>query len=159
MRSAIVVLWLVLAACSPQSAAKAGTVPDLDGVFEFTSLTIVNDAGDRLEFDVYLAREFEQQRRGLMFVRDMPETTGMLFIYDGDEFHSMWMKNTFISLDMVFVRSDGSVSSIITDTTPRTLNSHRSKEPVRYVLELNAGVTRRMNIGQDSRLLWGGHEQ
>lgn len=159
MRGAIVVLWLALAACSPQSAAKAGTVPDLDGVFDFASLTIVNDAGDRLEFDVYLAREFEQHRRGLMFVRDMPETTGMLFIYDEDEFHSMWMKNTFIPLDMIFVRSDGTVSSIITDTTPRTLNSHSSKEPVRYVLELNAGVTRRMNIGQDSRLLWDDHEQ
>jgi hypothetical protein len=67
----------------------------------------------------------------------------------------MWMKNTFIPLDMIFARSDGTVSSIISNTTPRTLKSNRSTEPVRYVLELNAGIARRMGIGQASRLIWG----
>ena len=78
----------------------------------------------------------------------------MLFIYESDEYHSMWMKNTFISLDMVFARSDGTVSSIIRDTVPQTLTSQVSTEPVRYVLELNAGTTRRLNIGVKSQLLW-----
>jgi hypothetical protein len=89
-----------------------------------------------------------------MFVRSMPETTGMLFVYKQDDFHSMWMKNTFIPLDMIFARSDGSVSSVISNTTPLTLVSNQSREPVRYVLELNAGVARRMGIGQSSRLIW-----
>ncbi len=155
MRGLIVLVCLSLAACSPQPATQQGTVPELDGAFEFALLEIVNDNGESLEFDVYLAQKFEQQRRGLMFVRNMPERTGMLFIYDEDEIRSMWMKNTYIPLDIVFARSDGSVSSINHDTVPLTLNSQASTEPVRYVLELNGGTARRLGIGRNSRLIWG----
>ena len=155
MRTAIALLCLSFVACSPQPAVKAGTMPDLDGKFEFATLELINDAGDRLEFDVYLAESFDQQRRGLMFVRTMPETTGMLFIYPDDAIRSIWMKNTYIPLDIVFARSDGRVSSINRDAAPLTLTSRTSNEPVRYVLELNAGTARRLDIGTRSRLLWG----
>lgn len=155
MRGLVVLTCLSVVACSPQPATQQGTVPELDGAFEFTQLEIINDDGERLEFDVYLAQKFEQQRRGLMFVRNMPERTGMLFIYDQDEVHSMWMKNTYIPLDMVFARSDGTISSIVHDTVPLTLKSQASTEPVRYVLELNAGTARRFGIGQNSKLIWG----
>ncbi|MCO4811504.1 MAG: DUF192 domain-containing protein [Gammaproteobacteria bacterium] len=154
MRIIAALLSLGLAACSPQPSVKMGTMPDLDGSFDFAELEIINDAGDSLRFDIYLAESPEQQRRGLMFVRSMPDTTGMLFVYEADDFHSMWMKNTFIPLDMIFARSDGSVSSVISNTTPLTLNSNQSREPVSYVLELNAGIARRMGIGQASRLIW-----
>jgi len=146
--------YLGLAACSPQPAAQQGTVSELDGAFEFTTLELVNDAGELLTFDVYLAQDFEQQRRGLMFVRNMPERTGMLFIYENDDIRSMWMKNTYIPLDMVFMRSNGSVSSVIHRAEPHTLLSRASIEPVRYVLELNAGTARRMGIGSRSRIIW-----
>ena len=154
MRLLIACTIMALAACSPQPAVTTGTVPDLDGVFEFSSLEIVNDRGETLEFDVYLATTPEQQRRGLMFIRELPPRTGMLFVYDRDGYHSMWMKNTYIPLDMIFARGDGTVSSIIADTVPQTLDSQGSKEPVRYVLELNAGTARRLAIGTRSRLLW-----
>ena len=154
MRPLIALLCLAAAACSPQPAVKAGTMPELDGQFEFAALTVVNDSGENLVFDVYLAKSFEQQRRGLMFVRDMPDTTGMLFIYDDDAVRSIWMKNTYIPLDIVFARNDGGISSIDANATPLTLTSRASGEPVRYVLELNAGTTRRMNIGRQSRLVW-----
>jgi len=153
VRILIAITCLALAACSPQPPAKQGTVHELDGAFEFGTLEIVNDAGEQLVFDIYLARNFEQQRRGLMFVRSMPERTGMLFIYDTDEVHSMWMKNTYIALDMIFLRSDGSVSSAIHRTEPHTLVSRASIEPVRYVLELNAGIARRLDIGDRSRII------
>lgn len=155
MRGLLFFACLSVAACSPQPATQQGTVPELDGAFEFTRLEIINDSGERLEFDVYLAQKFEQKRRGLMFVRNMPERTGMLFIYDQDEIHSMWMKNTYIPLDMVFARGDGTVSSIIHDTVPLTLSSNASTEPVRYVLELNGGTARRLGIGRNSSLIWG----
>lgn len=154
MRMAALVSVIALAACSPQPAVVEGTVPELDGVFNFDTLRIVNDAGETHTFDVYLATDFEQQRRGLMYVRHMPETTGMLFIYDDESIRSMWMKNTYIPLDMVFARSDGSVTNVITDTVPRTLTSHVSSEPALYVLELNGGTARRLGIGTRSRLLW-----
>ena len=155
MRALLVILGLALAGCSPQPAVEAGTVPELNGVFEFDSLVIVNDVGESLDFDIYLALNPEQHRRGLMFVRHLPERTGMLFVYDDDGYHSMWMKNTYIPLDMIFARSDGSISSVITDTVPQTLNSIAAVEPVRYVLELNAGTTRLLQIGTSSRILWG----
>ena len=154
MRPIVVLTSLVLAACSPQPATSQGTMPELDGVFEFAQLEIVNDAGEHLMFDVYLAKTDEQRSRGLMFVRNMPERTGMLFIYDQDDIRSMWMKNTYIPLDMAFVLSDGSISSVIPDTVPLTLESQASREPVRYVLELNAGAARKLGISPKSRLLW-----
>ncbi len=154
MRTWLFVLVFSLTACSPPATApRSGTVPDLDKTFGFDTLTVINDRGEELEFDIYLAADFEQQRRGLMFVRDMPERTGMLFIYDGEETRSMWMKNTYISLDMVFARGDGSVVNVVTDTVPQSLNSHRSTAPARYVLELNAGTTRRLGIGTNSRII------
>ena len=119
---------------------------------------VVNDDGARHEFDIYLALEFEQQRRGLMFVRNLPLKTGMLFVYDGDEQRSMWMKNTYISLDIVFARADGSVSSVVHNTEPLSLRSLASVEPVKYVLELNAGVARRFKIDTGSRLIWNAEE-
>jgi uncharacterized membrane protein (UPF0127 family) len=89
-----------------------------------------------------------------MFVRNMPETTGMLFIYEADGLLSMWMKNTFIPLDILFVRSDGTVSSIGYDAEPQSLQSIAALEPVRYVLELNAGIAEKYSIDQYSRLDW-----
>ena len=158
MRLLIALSIFAIAACSPQPAVEAGTVPELDGIFEFSSLEVVNDRGETLQFDVYLATTPELQRRGLMYVRELPARTGMLFVYDRDAYHSMWMKNTYIPLDMIFFRSDGTVSSVIADTVPQTLESQAAKEPVRYVLELNAGTARRLSIGSQSRLLWPGDE-
>lgn len=159
MRTLSAVLVLALAACSPQPAVETGTVPELDGAFGFGSLVVVDDQGESHDFDVYLATTPAQQRRGLMFVRQMPESTGMLFVYDGDGHRSMWMKNTYIPLDMIFARADGSVSSVITNTVPQTLKSHASVEPVTYVLELNAGTTRRLGIGNKSKIIWRPPEQ
>ena len=153
MRTLALLACLALAACSPQPAAQQGTMPDLDGAFDFTELEIVNDAGERLLFGVYIAQDFEQRRRGLMFVRSMPERTGMLFVYESDDMHSMWMKNTYIPLDIIFARSDGTVSSVIHRAEPHTLASRGSIEPVRYVLELNAGTARRLGIGGHSRII------
>ena len=150
---AIAVL-LGLASCnSPAETAVAG-VASLESEFERGTVVIESDDGLRHELDVYLAISAEQQRRGLMFVRKMPADTGMLFIYEDSDFHSMWMKNTYISLDMIFAREDGAVSSVIHDTQPLTLTSQGSIEAVNFVLELNAGTARRLSIGSKSRLEW-----
>ena len=144
---------LLMIACSPQPATRTGPIPELNDIFDFDVLEVVADDGKRVKLDVYVAMDFEQQRRGLMFVRSMPERTGMLFVYDTEDIRSMWMKNTYIPLDMVFARADGSVVNVVTDTVPQTLSSHRSTAPARYVLELNAGTARRLAIGTGSRIL------
>ena len=140
---------------APAETASAG-VTSLDGDFDRGTLFVESDDGVRHKLDIYLAINFDQQRRGLMFVRKMPENTGMLFIYEDSGVHSMWMKNTYIPLDMVFARADGTVSSVIHDTQPLSLTSQGSVEAVNYVLELNAGTARRLGIGKNSRLILEG---
>ena len=156
MKAPLLATILLLVACTPQAASESGQpgpVPELDDHFGLGELTVVGDDGTAHEFRVYLATEFEQQRRGLMFVRELPPDVGMLFIYDSDAIRSMWMKNTYIPLDMVFARSDGTVINVVSNTVPQTLNSHASSEPARFVLELNAGTARKLGIGKRSRLV------
>jgi uncharacterized membrane protein (UPF0127 family) len=157
MKSLLLAMMLSLVACTPQATSETGQpgpVPELDDHFGLGELTVVTDDGASHEFRVYLATRFEQQRRGLMFVRELPPDAGMLFIYEDDNVRSMWMKNTYIPLDMVFARADGSVTNVVSDTVPQTLDSHLSTEPARYVLELNAGTARKLGIGKRSRLVW-----
>lgn len=150
----IVAIIPLLAGCSPQPEARTPQGTGLDAMFERDDLVVVSKDGSRHQFVVYLATNTDQQRRGLMFVRELPERTGMLFVYDGEATRSMWMKNTFIPLDIVFARRDGTVSSVIHDAEPLSLRSLASVEPVRFVLELNAGASRRYNISAGSRLIW-----
>ena len=145
--------WLALLAIA--LAAPAVADDDLDTAFNRDVLIIEASAHACHRFDVYLALSQPQHARGLMFVRDLPATTGMLFVYEGANYLSMWMKNTYISLDIVFARSDGRVSSIAHDTEPLSLRSIAATEPVTYVLELNAGTAERLFIDENSRLLWG----
>lgn len=105
-------------------------------------------------FDIFLAISPQQQRRGLMFVRELPEWTGMLFVYADEGYRSMWMRNTYIPLDIVFARLDGSVTNVARDTVPLSERSISSTEPAAFVLELNAGTTLRLAIDEDSRLVW-----
>lgn len=149
---------LLLLACKQPAAVEQSNDSSLEGFFEQSTLVIQADDGKQHRFDVYMATKFEQQRRGLMFVRKLPDDTGMLFVYEDDAMHSMWMKNTYIPLDMLFIRHDGTVSSVIRETQPLSLESRGSVEPVRYVLELNGGVTRRLHIGDGSRMIWEGQD-
>jgi uncharacterized membrane protein (UPF0127 family) len=125
----------------------------LDSRFEKDVLIIEASEHACHRFDIYVAVSAEQRSRGLMFVREMSPSTGMLFVYTNEPV-SMWMKNTYISLDMVFIRADGTVSSVIRNTEPQSLKSLRSIEPVAFVLELNAGVTERLGIDENSRIFW-----
>jgi len=152
MRIRSLFLWLVLIAAPASAQADEPQVP-LEEAFAQTVLVVVATRFACHRLDIYIAETREQTRRGLMFVRELPPMTGMLFIYDRDAYHSMWMKNTFIPLDMLFIRADGSVSSIVRDTEPRSEKSISSIEPVRFVLELNAGTSERLGIDTESYLV------
>jgi uncharacterized membrane protein (UPF0127 family) len=145
--------WLSLLVVSMLPAA-ASADEELDRAFEKDVLVIVADAPVCYRFDVYLALNRQQQRRGLMFVRHLEPWTGMLFVYPTENIYSMWMKNTFIPLDMVFARRDGTVASVARNTVPKSLESISSTEPVSFVLELNAGTTERLSIDVGSQLIW-----
>ena len=151
------ILWIAflsITACKETQSNGARSDDTLAATFQRDELTIRNGDGNEIAFDVYLAVDFEQQRRGLMFVRSLPERTGMLFVYDEADFRSMWMKNTYLSLDLIFARGDGTVSSIVYGAEPLSLESRASTEPVNFVLELPAGSAHRHNIRPGSRIIW-----
>ena len=88
--------------------------------------------------DAQVASTIEQRSTGLMFRRDMPQSEGMLFVFEQATVQCFWMKNTLLPLTAAFVANDGTIVNLA-DMKPRTTESHCSKEPVRYVLEMNQG--------------------
>lgn len=128
----------------------------LDRDFPVSSIVIAASGGACYRFDVYIAETSAQSRRGLMHVRHLGARTGMLFVYRDDAVRSMWMKNTLIPLDILFIFEDGVIESIATDTEPLSLASVASGEPVRYVLELNAGTAARLGIRPGDTMFWAG---
>jgi len=129
-------------------AAKADD--NLASSFNSSTIIIAATEDACYRFDVYLATSKEQQLRGLMHVRHLPEFAGMLFVYPSPDMRSMWMKNTYLSLDILFIREDGTISNIAANTEPLSLQPIGSTEPVSYVLELNAGVSAKLHIDTDS---------
>lgn len=97
-------------------------------------------------FNVELATTPEAQAQGLMKRTAMAEDTGMLFVFDEEQERWFWMKDTYLPLDMLFIRSDGRISSIHEDAIPGDLNSIYSGGPVMAVLEVNAGTVQRLSI-------------
>jgi len=144
----------IVAAALLLAVTAAAQDSDLDAAFEKDVLIVHASEHACYRLDIYLALTGPQRTRGLMQVRNLPQTTGMLFVYESDGYISIWMKNTYIPLDIVFARADGSVSSIEHNTEPLSLRSIVAIEPVRFVLELNAGVAKTLSIDENSRLEW-----
>ncbi len=97
-------------------------------------------------YNIELAVSGKQRTRGLMFRKQMPQDYGMLFDFDRTQKVMMWMKNTFLPLDMIFMRVDGTIAHIVENTTPHSLAIISSRFPVRFVLELNAGEVARTGM-------------
>jgi uncharacterized membrane protein (UPF0127 family) len=131
-----------------QEAEPTGPQP----VLPRERLFIVTKDGKRHEFDVEMALTPEQQETGLMFRKSVGANDGMLFDWGTERDSQMWMKNTLVSLDMVFIRADGTIAAIAEDTTPRSLAVIDSNEPVRATLELAAGTTARLGISVGDRV-------
>ncbi len=144
---------LVILAISAPVLAQNYTLRDLDAAFDKTTLVISASANACYVFDVYVAADSQQRARGLMFVRDLPDFTGMVFIYERPARLSMWMKNTYIPLDILFFKIDGEIFNVAKNTVPLSLESIASSGPVSYVLELNAGVTERLGIDHNSHVI------
>ena len=109
-------------------------------------LVIVSHDGVQHVFNVEMALKPDQQIEGEMFRASVPEDGGMLFDWGFPHDVPMWMRNTLVSLDMVFINADGTIRAIAERTTPRSLAPIDSHGPVRATLELAAGVTAKLDI-------------
>lgn len=145
-----IALALAPAACAdPLPQPQADAPPHV--AFRSTPLMIETGTGAHA-LTVEVAETPAQRERGLMFRETMAADAGMIFDYHQDVQISMWMKNTILPLDMVFIRADGSVYGIAIGAVPYSLDLISSGEPVRSVLELNAGTVDRLGIRPGDRV-------
>lgn len=115
-------------------------------------LAILTKAGQRHVFQVEVARNDADRAQGLMFRRSMAQEHGMLFDFGRVEPVAMWMQNTYIPLDMLFIRSDGTIARVAANTEPLSTRTIPSGEPVLAVLELNGGAAARLGIKVGDRV-------
>ena len=129
----------------PEPTAAQRTLPS-------TALTITGAGGARHDFSVEIARTPREQQVGLMFRRSVSDHGGMLFPWPQPMKSSMWMENTLVPLDMVFIRSDGTIDSIAENTVPRSLAVVSSDGVVGSTLELQGGLTAKLGISVGDRV-------
>lgn len=115
-------------------------------------LTIVTKDGQSHAFTVEIADDPMERARGLMFREEMAPDHGMLFDFAREQPVSFWMKNTPLSLDMIFAKADGTIVRIAENTTPQSTEAVPSEAPVRFVLEVVAGTSERLGIEAGDRI-------
>jgi uncharacterized membrane protein (UPF0127 family) len=136
----VVCAALGLAGCEDQSRADRG------------ELTLRTASGSHI-ISIEIAETPEQKALGLMYRTSVPELTGMLFPYDTPQEITMWMRNTYVSLDMVFIKADGVVHRIEAHTEPLSERIIPSQGAVTAVLELVAGSAQKLQLKPGDRVL------
>jgi len=143
--AAVLLLWPHLA-----GGQRPGNAPS----FGHASLVILQADGKKLSFDVEVATTPAQHAYGLMFRHSLPPDAGMLFLFVPDQRTAFWMKNTYIPLDMLFVRGDGTIARIAVKAEPLNLALIDSGEPVRGVIEINGGAAETLGIKPGDKVLY-----
>ena len=138
---------LALSLLLPLASSSAGFAAELQ------KLEIASRNGSH-PFTVELAVTPQERERGLMFRRALPQDRGMLFDFSPEQQVSMWMQNTYIPLDMVFIRADGTIARIAENTEPMSTRLIPSGEPVRAVLELAGGTAKKLGIAPGDKVIY-----
>jgi uncharacterized membrane protein (UPF0127 family) len=105
-----------------------------------------------VKFEVELADSPAEQQQGLMWRGSMPADHGMIFDFGQADARSFWMKNTYIPLDIIFIRDDGRILSVAQNTTPLSEAPVPSFGAARAVLEINAGLSEKLGIAPGNRV-------
>ena len=147
--------WLSFIICfyialSPAMAQNVNSRPD----FETDKFHIETTDGRIYQFHLEVADTSQKRTYGLMFVEDMAADEGMIFIWDKPALRHFWMRNTFVSLDILFFDKEGLLIHIAEHTTPLSERSIPSVGPTQFVVELNAGEAHRRQLDIGSQLLF-----
>src|SRR5216683_4969308 len=140
--------WLWVSVVAVVVCASSGTGVQAASV---QPLEIVTKSGVQV-FAVEMATTEEEKTTGLMYRKELADGKGMLFDFSPEQEVSMWMKNTFISLDMIFIRADGRILRIAENTEPQSERIIPSGGPVRAVLEVVGGTAKRLGIEPGDRV-------
>jgi len=146
-------VFVLLAACFASYAiAQNQPVQDLS-TFPRTTLEIATKPHAQ-KFNVWVADTPARQAQGLMFVRDLPADEGMIFPNEKPRLAAFWMKNTYISLDLIFIAPNGRIAKIAANAPPFSLETISSGEPISAVLELKAGESARRGVKVGDLVTW-----
>ena len=148
-RALFLALLGTLIACRPQAATHEPSPAGLQQI----PLTIHSD-GRAHRFLVEVARTPEEQARGLMHRQSLAPDRGMLFPYSPPQQTGFWMKNTYIPLDMIFIRADRTIANVAENTVPLSLELVPSDGPVIAVLEIAGGRSAELGIKAGDRVEW-----
>ncbi len=113
---------------------------------------LVETASSQFRFEVEIADDPSERAEGLMYRETMADNAGMLFLYPAPQQVQFWMKNTPMSLDILFVRADGTIARIAERTTPFSQDMIASGEEVSAVLEVKAGMMHQLGVRVGDRL-------
>jgi hypothetical protein len=138
--------WVALATVLVLCAEAGGA-----GAAQIQTLEIVTKSGVQI-FTVEMATTEAEKTTGLMYRKELPDGRGMLFDFSPEQSVSMWMKNTFISLDMIFIRADGRILRIAENTEPQSEEIISSGGLAKGVLEVIAGTARKYGIAPGDRV-------
>ncbi len=142
-------LWLLaLLLAAVPAPAQDGLVS-----FERDSLLLRTSDGAEHAFEIELALDRKQHSQGLMYRQSLPADAGMLFVYRPARRVGMWMRNTYIPLDMLFIAEDGEIVKVVQRTVPLSLTPIESDQRVRGVLEVNGGTVKRLGIKPGDRVV------
>lgn len=150
----VLVLVVGLSACS-ENSRRGETIP-MDVAFEKEGeLDFLRPDGSVItSIDIEIADTPESREQGLMHRRSLASDRGMLFIFPDESSRGFWMKNTYISLDIVFADADSQVVSIARRTRIMSEESIEPAAPKQYVVEVRAGFCNRFGIDTNSRIRW-----
>jgi hypothetical protein len=146
------IVFAALGAVFALAAVSAhAAVPGRKAPLPVTSV-VIDSAQGRVRFTAEVAGDPDSQERGLMFRTKLAPNAGMLFDFHSPASQTFWMKNTILPLDMIFIRADGTISSIAAEATPYSETPIPSYEPVRAVLEINGGRAAALGIERGQRV-------
>jgi len=138
---------------SPLAGAGSKDAQQLDRLFSRSTLQIATPDARLHKIDVWVADNDARRMRGLMFVEHLADDAGMLFIYPEPQPVGIWMKNTPLSLDILFVRADGRIHHVVENAKPLSLDTIPSGGTVLAVIELKAGSAARMKIRPGAQVI------
>ncbi len=116
---------------------------------------VIDTLGNKVIFTVDIAETRKERKKGLMFKKELKSTYGMLFIFPNSQIVNIWMKNTLIPLDIIYISEDRTITQIIKNAVPEKKTIHSSKEFTKYVLEINAGQAIKHNIKVGNKVYIG----
>lgn len=147
-------LTMLVAACTGCFLKSRTSPPVLSG-YSAGALDFVHiDGSVKTSITVEIADTPETQMRGLMGRKNLSINNGMLFVFKRLKPRKFWMKNTPISLDIIFVGADGCIANIAESTIPMSERSYRSIGPVKYVVEVRAGFAKHFKIDSNTCIRW-----